>query len=81
MLLDRHSARRREAKYGDRRVRVVPAGTAAIPALGTASSWTGQVFGFFGEAEGGMSPLRLKLLDAFSLHQALEPKPAVVVPK
>ena len=23
------------------------------PALGTASSWTGQVFGFFGEVEGG----------------------------
>jgi hypothetical protein len=48
------------------------------PALGTASSWTGQVFGFFGEVEGGQMPPLFKLPDAYSLRQALEPKPMVI---
>jgi hypothetical protein len=43
------------------------------PALGTASGWTGQVFGFFGEVGGGQMPPLFKLPDAYLLCQALEP--------
>jgi hypothetical protein len=49
------------------------------PALGTASGWTGQVFGFFEKSRGGgqMPPL-FTLPDAYSLRQALESKLMVV---
>jgi hypothetical protein len=48
------------------------------PDLGTASPWTGQVFGFLGEAEGGQLPPLFKLPEAYSLRQALDPKKIVV---
>jgi hypothetical protein len=49
------------------------------PDLGTASPWTGQLFGFLGEAVGGgQLPPLFKLPEAYSLRQALDPKKFVV---
>lgn len=49
------------------------------PELGQVSNWTGQVFGFLGEVEDGQLPPLMKLPDALSLRQAIEPH-AISVP-
>ena len=41
--------------------------------LGQVSAWTGQVFGFLGEVEEGQLPPLMRLPDAVSLRQAIEP--------
>jgi hypothetical protein len=47
------------------------------PEMGHESVWTGQVFGFLGEAEEGQLPPLMKLPDALSLRQALAPRDVV----
>ena len=48
------------------------------PELGQVSGWKGQVFGFLGEVEEGQLPPLMKLPDALSLRQAIEPHPISV---
>ena len=42
--------------------------------LGQVSHWNGKVFGFLGEVEEGQLPPMLRLPDALSLRQAMEPQ-------
>ena len=48
------------------------------PELGQVSTWTGKVFGFLGEVEEGQLPPLMKLPDAMSLRQAMEPQQITV---
>ena len=43
------------------------------PEIGQVSGWTGKVFGFLGEVEEGQLPPLMKMPDAMSLRQAMEP--------
>ena len=48
------------------------------PELGQVSNWSGKVFGFLGEVEEGQLPPLMKLPDAMSLRQAMEPQQITV---